>query len=252
MVLSGEAGFEFFVDAEAGGAVGDLPQQRGREAVVETGDAVVAHDMEDGAGHGFGGVAGAHLEADFDCCWEGNCVSDGVLLWCLVLLVRMTYLLLVTDKLTEIERMCDGGSHAAGASSEPEGIVYCLLLGLGRGRRRRDHGLICCRLFLHGCLRCLFRDRRYGGLFGIRRRRPSKASGGCLHCCLYTSEQKSTRVLADQGSAVCDGACYGASVEIGRDERIPRGRFVTEAFQIKQQSQLDRYKLWEKKKKKRI
>lgn len=143
-------------------------------------------------------------------------------------MVRMTYSLLTTGKLTEIERMCDGGSHAAGASSEPEGIVYCLLLGLGlgRGRRRRDHGLICCRLLLHGCLRCLFRDRRYGGLFGIRRQRPSKASADRLHCCLYTSEQKSTRVLADQGSAVRDGACYGASVEIGRDERICTKRSI--------------------------
>ena len=75
MIFGGEARFELLVDAEAGRAVGDLSQQRSGEAVVEAGYAVVADDVDDGAGHGFGGVAGAHLEADFDCGW-----GDGGLL----------------------------------------------------------------------------------------------------------------------------------------------------------------------------
>lgn len=61
VVFGGEAGFELFIDAEARGRVGDLAEERGGETVVEAGDAVVADDVEDGAGHGFGGVAGAHL-----------------------------------------------------------------------------------------------------------------------------------------------------------------------------------------------
>lgn len=85
----GELGFEFLVDAEAGGGVGDLAEEGGGEARVEACEAVVAEDVEEGAGHGGGHGARAGLEADFN----------------------------------QVEGVSDAGGHGGCAASEPEGVV---------------------------------------------------------------------------------------------------------------------------------
>lgn len=55
---------ELLVDAEPDRRVGELPQERGRDAAVEGQRAVVLDDVDKGAAHVFGRVALAHLQTD--------------------------------------------------------------------------------------------------------------------------------------------------------------------------------------------
>lgn len=55
---------DLLVDAEAGGRVGELAEQRGRDAGVEAEGAIVLEDVGKGAAHGFRGIGFARLEAD--------------------------------------------------------------------------------------------------------------------------------------------------------------------------------------------
>ena len=57
----GEADFEVFVDAEADGGVGELPEEGGAEAGVEAEGAFIAEDVGDGGDAGFGGIREAGL-----------------------------------------------------------------------------------------------------------------------------------------------------------------------------------------------
>lgn len=63
-VRAGVALLDLLVDAEAGGRVGELAEQRGRDASVEAEGAIVLEDVGKGAAHGFGGVGFARLKAD--------------------------------------------------------------------------------------------------------------------------------------------------------------------------------------------
>lgn len=105
----GELGFEFLVDAEAGGGVGDLAEEGGGEARVEACEAVVAEDVEEGAGHGGGHGARAGLEADFNCrgVSMGGDKRGGK----------------GGGKQTQVEGVSDAGGHGGCAASEPEGVV---------------------------------------------------------------------------------------------------------------------------------
>lgn len=87
----GGGGFELFVDAEAGGGVGQLAEEGGRElgynfsfggvwkgvmgeiyAAVEAEEAVVAEDMDESVEHAARAIGGACLEADLNLCQRLN------------------------------------------------------------------------------------------------------------------------------------------------------------------------------------
>lgn len=65
--MGGELGFEFFVDVEVGGGVGDLVEEGGGEVWVEVCEVVVVEDVEEGVGYGGGYGVWVGLEVDFNC-----------------------------------------------------------------------------------------------------------------------------------------------------------------------------------------